>query len=282
MLLFLSMAVTSSTSAELIAVSSFLTFDVYKTYLKPSATSTQLVRVSHFGIILFFVIIASFCCILNAVGIDLTWILTILGVIVGGASIPVGMILLWEPMSSIAATASPWIGTGLGMVAWFVVTKLRSNSISVKTTGDVTNAVAGNITSCGAGLVAAFVLSYVFPGKWGAAEAESSVQAQMRLHKILNGVPLVEDAATAAQGSSADDEGGGVSTQKADQKPSTPRTAPGDVEKQPPAPDLAVAPQTIVPTGNAVVDFLEASHAKPMDPQTAQRATKLAFTFNVV
>jgi urea-proton symporter len=40
MLLLLFMAVTSSTSAELIAVSSLLTFDIYKTYLKPSATST--------------------------------------------------------------------------------------------------------------------------------------------------------------------------------------------------------------------------------------------------
>lgn len=35
MLILLFMAVTSSTSAELIAVSSLLTFDVYKTYFKP-------------------------------------------------------------------------------------------------------------------------------------------------------------------------------------------------------------------------------------------------------
>jgi Na+/proline symporter len=72
MLLLLFMAVTSSTSAELIAVSSLLTFDIYKTYLKPSATSMQLVRISHYGIILYGLVLATFCCILNAVSVNLT------------------------------------------------------------------------------------------------------------------------------------------------------------------------------------------------------------------
>jgi Na+/proline symporter len=39
LLLLLFMAVTSSTSAELVAVSSLVTFDIYKTYTKPMATS---------------------------------------------------------------------------------------------------------------------------------------------------------------------------------------------------------------------------------------------------
>lgn len=59
MLLLLFMAVTSSTSAELIAVSSLLTFDVYKTYVKPTATSSELVRISHYGIVLYAVVLAA-------------------------------------------------------------------------------------------------------------------------------------------------------------------------------------------------------------------------------
>lgn len=53
LLLLLFMSVTSSTSAELIAVSSLVTFDVYKTYINPHATSKQLVTVSHYGIIIY-------------------------------------------------------------------------------------------------------------------------------------------------------------------------------------------------------------------------------------
>lgn len=83
MLLLLFMAVTSSTSAELIAVSSLITFDIYKTYIKPTATSRQLVAMSHIGIVIYALVLAVFCCILNAVNINLTWILTVLGVIVG-------------------------------------------------------------------------------------------------------------------------------------------------------------------------------------------------------
>jgi Na+/proline symporter len=51
-MLFLFMAVTSSTSAVLTAVLSLLTFDVYKMYVEPRATSTELIRISHFGIVI--------------------------------------------------------------------------------------------------------------------------------------------------------------------------------------------------------------------------------------
>lgn len=271
LLLLLFMAVTSSTSAELIAVSSLITFDVYKTYIKPSATSDELVRISHIGIIIFSIVLASFCCILNAVGINLTWILTVLGIVVGGAAIPVGMVLLWGRMSSVAALASPWIGLGLGMVAWFVVTKLRSGIINVDTTGDVTNAVAGNITSCCVGVISALVLSYAFPAKWGAAEAERSIEAKNRLQKILYGVPLEDSGSGVVASSHAN----GSDIEKADQKPATPDAS---AEKQPPSDP---APETLVPTGNAIVDFLEASYSKPMDPEAARRATKLAYAFNI-
>lgn len=53
MLLLLFMAVTSATSAELIAVSSLLTYDIWKTYIRPRASSNELVRVSHYSILLY-------------------------------------------------------------------------------------------------------------------------------------------------------------------------------------------------------------------------------------
>ena len=134
MLLLLFMAVTSSTSAELIAVSSLLTFDVYKTYIRPKATSNELVRISHLGIVIYALGLATFCAILNAVNVNLTWLLTVLGVIVGGASIPNGLILLWPRMSTMAAILAPWLGLLFGMIAWFVTTSKRSGEISVTTT----------------------------------------------------------------------------------------------------------------------------------------------------
>ena len=284
MLLLLFMAVTSATSAELIAVSSLITFDVYKTYIKPTATSNQLVRMSHYGIIIYAVVLAAFCCILNAVSINLTWVLTVLGTIVGGASIPVGLILLWEPMSTVAALVAPWIGTALGLVVWFVVTKARSGSINVETTGDVTNAVAGNLTACGTGVVMAFVLSLLFPGQWAAIEAERDPEAKKRLDKIINGIRadhlgprdgVLEEASHEGTPRSKIDSDRVVDPEKGEASSSSP------VEpKQQPASDPT--PDTAVPTGNAVVDFLEASHTAPMDREEARKANRLASGFNII
>lgn len=166
MLVLLFMAVTSSTSAELIAVSSLLTFDVYKTYLSPAASSEILLRVSHYAIILYALILAAFCCVLNAVGVNLTWLLTVLAIIVGGGAVPVGLVLIWKRTSTVAATASPWIGLACGLTAWFVTAYKRSGEISIESTGDTTNAVAGNITSFGVGWLACVVLTLLFPAKY--------------------------------------------------------------------------------------------------------------------
>jgi hypothetical protein len=159
-------------------------------------------------------------------------------------------------------------------VAWFVVTKLRSGSISVATTGDVTNAVAGNITSCCAGVISAFILSYIFPAKWGAAEAEKDINAKIRLNKILYGV-LGESP---AEGSGEAVDNRTVSDVEKDGGDASPTAE----DKSGPQPASNPSPETVVPTGNAIVDFLEASYSKPMDPAEARRATKLAYAFNIV
>ena len=50
-LILLFLAVTSACSAELIAVSSLLTYDVYKAYINPRATEEQILRVGHAGVV---------------------------------------------------------------------------------------------------------------------------------------------------------------------------------------------------------------------------------------
>ncbi|KZT62291.1 Na+/solute symporter [Calocera cornea HHB12733] len=258
MLLLLFMAVTSSTSAELIAVSSLLTFDIYKTYLRPNATSQQLVRISHFGIVLYAVVLASFCSILNAVNINLTWLLTVLGVIVGGASVPVGLILLWDRMSTISAIASPWIGLAFGLIAWLVTTAKRSGYIDVTTTGDATNAVAGNIASCAGGAIIATILTLIFPAKH-----QSDDPVHIARSNKING--------TASPNKSPS----GSNTPPSSDGP----PASGDAEKGP-AVVSSADPEGYVPTGNEMVDYLETSHIQPLDPVLAKKGERLALAAN--
>jgi Na+/proline symporter len=258
MLILLFMAVTSSTSAELIAVSSLLTFDIYKTYFRPNTSSEALVRVSHWGIVLYAIVLAVFCCILNAAGISLTWVLTVLGVIVGGAALPVGMILLWEPMSTVAAVAAPWIGFVCGITVWFVTAYKRSGAINVATTGETTNALAGNLASFGVGFIMAVVLTFVFPGK----HADPNAQA-------LAGV-----AVPVKEGNPTSETGQATAADKA-QTPSI-----DEKTTAPPIPSEAVSPAST--TRNELVDYLESHDVEPMDPVLVKRGERIALTANAV
>ena len=262
MLVLLFMAVTSSSSAELIAVSSLLTFDVYKTYINPDATSKRLVQVSHYGIVLYALVLAGFCCILNVVGLNLTWLLTILAIIVGGASIPIGFILLWERMSTAAAIGAPWIGLVCGLTAWFVTTWKRSGSITVETTGNTINAVAGNVTSWGVGFLMSGVLTVAFPAKYTSTDPKH-IERSNKIQGIsvtpsATATPAPEPAEKALE---SDDKAG-----------------PAEVDQPKSGPE----PTTVVPTGNEIVDYLEAKQMEPMDPIAVKKGERLARIFNLV
>ncbi|RAK98174.1 sodium:solute symporter family protein [Aspergillus ibericus CBS 121593] len=253
MLILLFMAVTSSTSAELIAVSSLLTFDVYKTYIRPDTDSATLVRVSHWGIVIYALILAAFCCILNAAGVSLTWLLTVLGVIVGGAAIPVGLILLWDRMSTVAAIAAPWIGFLLGVIVWFVTSWKRSGGITVATTGDATNAVAGNLASFGIGTISAILLSLLFPRKHPSRQTSNTERPPS-----ITGIPITK---TPTKDAPTNNEKEPISS-----------TNP----TQPPPPPDPSHPE------NEITSPLETDTIEPMDPVQVHQAERIAWTANLI
>jgi len=73
------MAVTSTLSAQVIAVSSIISFDIYREYFNKAASDLQIIRWSHFGVIFFSLFSAAFSTMLHYVGIDLNWTLYMLG-----------------------------------------------------------------------------------------------------------------------------------------------------------------------------------------------------------
>jgi Na+/proline symporter len=59
-LLIVFMAVTSASSAELIAVSSIFTYDIYQTYFNPAASGRKLIYMSHAMVVGFGLFMAAF------------------------------------------------------------------------------------------------------------------------------------------------------------------------------------------------------------------------------
>jgi len=73
LLLMLFMAVTSAGSAELIAVSSLITYDIYRTYINPEATGEQLLRVSRFSVVGFGLFMGCLGVFLHLTGLNLNY-----------------------------------------------------------------------------------------------------------------------------------------------------------------------------------------------------------------
>ncbi|RLL94798.1 hypothetical protein CFD26_104593 [Aspergillus turcosus] len=163
LLLTLFMAVTSSASSELIAVSSILTFDIYKTYIKPSATPEQLIFVSHAMICFFGLVMAAFACLWNAIGIDLGWLFLTMGLLIGGAVFPAAFAITWKGQTRLGAISGAIVGLCAGVTAWLVEAKVYYGELSITTTGSSYPTLAGNMAAVLTGLIVSVTVSYIKP-----------------------------------------------------------------------------------------------------------------------
>ncbi|KAJ9211509.1 hypothetical protein DTO166G4_6930 [Paecilomyces variotii] len=163
LLITLFMAVTSSSASELIAVSSILTFDIYKVYIKPSATPKELIFVSHVMICIFGVIMAVFACIWNAIGIDLGWLFLVMGLLIGGAVFPAAFTVTWKGQTKAGAISGAICGLIAGLTAWLAECKVYYGELNVTTTGQSYPTLAGNMAAVLTGLLVSVVVSIIKP-----------------------------------------------------------------------------------------------------------------------
>lgn len=128
--------------------------------------------------------------------------------------------------------------------------------------------MAGNITSWGTGLLSSIILSLLFPKKFSSTD-----EAHIARTNKINGVsPQAHTPETRSPPPEAEAAGGVLDDAKDKDLD----------EKAGVEPPSDPAPDTLVRTGNEIVDFLEAQHIEPMDPAEVKRATRLAVSFNVL
>ncbi|KAJ5971644.1 uncharacterized protein N7479_001562 [Penicillium vulpinum] len=162
-LLITFMACTSTLSAQVIAVSSILSFDVYREYFKKKATDRDLIRASHFGVIFFAVFSAAFSTMLHYVGINLGWTLYMLGVVTCPGIFPMIFTILWRRQSKAAAILSPVLGLATGMAVWLGTASHFSGEVSVASTGQVLPCLYGTVASCMSPIIYSVLITLVRP-----------------------------------------------------------------------------------------------------------------------
>lgn len=230
LLLTLFMAVTSSSSSELIAVSSILTFDVYKTYFVPNATSEQLIFVSHIMICVFACVMATFACIWNAVGISLGWLFLVMGLIIGGAVMPAAFTITWKGQTRAGAISGCLVGLAVGLISWLAQAKTYYGEITITTTGAPYPTMAGNMASFMTGLIVSVGVSLIKPDDfdWSITRAINCETA---------GAPVValqqphESTSHPGAGSKEKDDHGGSGTNTDREAPPTP-PSPRSLDEQ--------------------------------------------------
>ncbi|KAF4636182.1 hypothetical protein G7Y89_g1906 [Cudoniella acicularis] len=146
-LLIVFMAVTSASSAELIAVSSIFTYDIYQTYIEPTASGKKLIYMSHAMVVGFGLFMAAFSVGLFYAGISMGYLYVMMGVIISSAVIPATLTIMWGGHNAWAATLTPPLGLICALIAWLVTAQKTCGSLDVDCTGSNNPMLAGNVVA---------------------------------------------------------------------------------------------------------------------------------------
>ncbi|EST06845.1 Sodium/solute symporter [Kalmanozyma brasiliensis GHG001] len=158
------MAVTSTTSAQLIAVSSIVSSDVYHTYIRPTATDAQVIRVSRIACIAFAIFASAFSTMLYYVGIDLTWTLYFLGLITCPAMVTLPLTVLWRRQTWYAAVIAPVVGMLAGLGTWLGTASVYGGGVlDVTTTGALLPCMWGTIVAAFLPAILSPLITFAYP-----------------------------------------------------------------------------------------------------------------------
>ena len=156
-------AVTAAGSSQLVSVSSLITYDVFRTYLSPSATGRQLIRVSRLTILVFGMGMGVLASTLFQFGVSLQYVYLLMGILIGSAVAPISFSILWNKTNRYAATSAALVGLICGVTAWIATANIESGVITISSTGSLMPLLVGNITAILTSLIITVVGSLIVP-----------------------------------------------------------------------------------------------------------------------
>ncbi len=168
-------AVTAAGSSQLISVSSLMTYDVFRTYLKPQATGRELMRISRFTILAFGVGMGMLASLLFQLGVSLQYVYLMMGILIGSAVAPISFSILWQKTNRYAATLAAVTGLACGVSIWLGSALVMYGEITIATTGSTVPLLAGNVVSIVVSLAVTLIGSMLFPEKFDFASLKQRI-----------------------------------------------------------------------------------------------------------
>jgi urea-proton symporter len=146
-LIMLFMAIVSTGSAESIAVSSLIAYDVYRQYMNPEATGDQILFVSRVVVVAFGLLMGALSLVLFEIGLNLGWVYLFMGIMIGSAVCPLWNMMTWDKASGKGAVIAAWAGFILALITWFIAASVQSGEITVDTLGTNEAMLSGNLVA---------------------------------------------------------------------------------------------------------------------------------------
>ena len=148
LLVLIFMAITSTVSSSMIAVSSMISLDGYRTYFNPRATDRQTLRVSHLGVVFHGSFMAAFALMLNYAGATNNWSTYFRPIISCPGIFPMMLTLLWSRQTKLAAILSPLLGLACGLTTWLTLSwHWGGHVLNITTTQQQLPGLYGSIVS---------------------------------------------------------------------------------------------------------------------------------------
>ncbi|RSL66496.1 hypothetical protein CEP54_003653 [Fusarium duplospermum] len=169
-LLITFMAVTSTISAQVISVSSIISFDIYRRYFNRDATDKDAIRWSHIGVVFFGLFSAAFSTALYYGKVDLGWTLYMLGVLTCPGIFPTVFTILWKKQSKAAAIISPLLGLATGIAVWLGSASSLYGEVTVTSTGQILPCMYGTVASALSPGLYSVVISLIKPDNYNWAD----------------------------------------------------------------------------------------------------------------
>jgi Na+/proline symporter len=143
------MAIISTGSAEAIAVSSLISYDIYKPYFNPQASGDDIIRISRIVIPLYCIFAGALATALFHIGIGLGWVYGFMGIHIGCAVAPVWFCMTDSRVSAKAAICGAWAGCVCGYLAWIFTCLGLGDPLDKYGLGTLSSMLAGNVFSIG-------------------------------------------------------------------------------------------------------------------------------------
>ena len=166
LLVLIFMAITSTVSSSVIAVSSIISLDFYRSYINPKASDRKILKVSHWGVVGHGAFMAGFAIMLQYAGATNNWTTYFRPIIACPGIFPLMLTLLWSRQTKAAAILSPILGLISGVGVWLGLSYVWGGEINIQTTQIQLPGLYGAITSFFSPALYSVIISLIWPSQF--------------------------------------------------------------------------------------------------------------------